>query len=235
MHFMDVLGEVVSRDEEVGQGEVRQGGGREVVTLDGPAASGKSSVARRVAEVLGVPFVSSGLLYRAATYLALNYNVDPKDEAAVLTFLARHEVELVALRGAPDRILFGGEDISAQLHTTAVDANVSAVARHPGVREWVNARLREIRGSFVIEGRDMGAVVFPNAAHKFYLSAPAEVRAARRVNEREESLQEVARAIRLRDERDAKQLAPAPDAVHIETQDLTLEGVAQAVLREVRA
>ena len=131
--------------------------------------------------------------------------------------------------------MFGGKDVSTQLHTTSVDASVSAVARHPGVRDWVNARLREIRGSFVIEGRDMGTVVFPDAAHKFYLSAPAEVRAARRVGEREASLQEVIGALRLRDERDAKQLAPAPDAVHIETQDLTLEQVTRTVLEEVRA
>ncbi len=230
MHFMDVLGEVRRVD-----GEDDQKSSRLIVTLDGPAASGKSSVARRVAQALDVPFVSSGLLYRAATYIVLEHNVNPEDEAAVLAFLGRHDVELIARRGAPDRVLFDGEDVSARLHTTSVDANVSAVARHPGVRAWVNARLREIRGSFVIEGRDMGRVVFPNAAHKFYLSAPAEVRAARRVGERDMSLQEVARALKLRDERDAKQLAPAPGAIHIETQDLTLEGVVETVLSKVRA
>ena len=230
MDFMDAIGEVrrVDRDED-------KRGSRLIVTLDGPAASGKSSAARRVAQVLGVPFVSSGFLYRAATHLALEHGVDPKDEAAVLAFLAGHDVELVALRGAPDRVMFDGQDISAQLHTTSVDANVSAVARHPGVRAWVNARLREIRGPFVIEGRDMGSAVFPSAAHKFYLSAPAEVRAARRVSERDLSLQEVTAALKLRDARDAAQLAPAPDAVHIETQDLTLEEVVAAVVKEVRA
>ena len=210
-------------------------GSRLVVTLDGPAASGKSSAARRVAQVLDIPFVSSGLLYRAATHLVLKHNINPADEAAVLASLAGHDVELVALRGAPDRILFDTQDISAQLHTASVDANVSVVARHPGVRAWVNARLREIRGPFVIEGRDMGSVVFPNAAHKFYLSAPAEVRASRRVSERDLSLQEVTAALKLRDARDAAQLAPAPDAVHIETQDLTLEEVVAAVVKEVRA
>ena len=230
MNFMDAIGEVrrVDRDED-------KRGSRLIVTLDGPAASGKSSAARRVAEMLDVPFVSSGLLYRAATHLVLEHGVDPADEAAVLASLDRHDVELVALRGMPDRILLDGQDISAQLHTTSVDANVSAVAQHPGVRAWVNARLREIRGPFVIEGRDMGSAVFPNAAHKFYLSAPAEVRAARRVSERDMSLQEVTAALKLRDARDAKQLAPAPDAVHIETQDLTLEDVVAAVVNRVRA
>ncbi len=229
MYLMDVLGEVRRVD-----GEDDQKSGRLIVTLDGPAASGKSSVARRVAQALAVPFVSSGLLYRAATYLVLEHGVNPADEPSVLALLARHDVELVALQGSPDRVLFDGEDISAQLHTTRVDANVSAVARHPGVRAWVNARLREIRGSFVTEGRDMGRVVFPGAAHKFYLSAPAEVRAARRVGERDMSLQEVTKALKLRDERDAGQLTPAPDAVHIETQNLTLEDVVAAILEEVR-
>ena len=230
MNLMDVIGDVVSA-----KNRKDKQGGRMIVTLDGPAASGKSSVARRVAQALDVPFVSSGLLYRAATHLVLAHGVDAEDERAVLTFLNQHEVELIALRSAPDRILFDGNDISAQLHTTSVDANVSTIARHPGVRRWVNARLREIRGDFVIEGRDMGAVVFPEAAHKFYLSAPAEVRAARRVNEREGSLREVTRALKLRDERDAAQLAPAPDAVHIETQDLTLEQVTATVLKAVLA
>lgn len=225
---MDVLGDVMLVDREDNDKSAQF-----VVTLDGPAASGKSSAARRVAEALDVPFVSSGLLYRAATYLVLKHGVAPTDEAAVLDFLAQHEVELLAKRRAPDRIVFDGEDISSQLHTTSVDANVSTVARHPGVRGWVNARLREIRGSFVIEGRDMGAVVFPHAAHKFYLSAPAEVRAARRLGERGASLPEVTRALKLRDERDKAQLAPAPDAVHIETRDLTLEQVVTAVLQKV--
>ena len=229
MRVMNALGDVMLVDRE-DNGK----GAQLIVTLDGPAASGKSSVARRVAQALDVPFVSSGLLYRAATYLVLEYGVEPTDEAAVLDFLAQHDVELFAQRRAPDRILFDSEDVSSQLHTTSVDANVSAIARHPGVRGWVNARLREIRGSFVIEGRDMGAVVFPHAAHKFYLSAPAEVRAARRSGERDSSLPEVTRALKLRDERDKAQLAPAPDAVHIETQDLTLEQVVTAVLQKVR-
>ena len=229
MSVMDVLGDVM----DVADGEGHERKGRLIITLDGPAASGKSSVARRLARRLGVPFVSSGLLYRAATYLVSD-EVNPNDEAAVLDLLAAHEVELIAERGAANLIFVDDVDVSAQLHTTQVDANVSAVARHPEVRAWVNARLREIKGDFVTEGRDMGRVVFPQAAYKFYLSAPAEVRAARRLDERGASLQEVIQALKLRDERDAAQLAPAPDAVHIETERLTLEQVVETLLSHIQ-
>jgi cytidylate kinase len=201
-----------------------------VITLDGPAASGKSSVARRVAGRLGIPFVSSGLLYRAATWLVEDLRGDADDEGAVLGILAERQVRLVpSLTG--DRILVEGRDVTDELHTDAVDGAVSAVARHPGVREWVAERLREIPGSFVIDGRDMGTAVFPDARFKFFLTAPAEVRARRRVGERSADLKAVAEAIARRDRLDAAQSAPAHDAVHVETGDLTLEQVVDRVMQ----
>jgi cytidylate kinase len=215
------------------QGHVTTGQGsfaHTVITLDGPAASGKSSVARRVAERLGVPFVSSGLLYRAATWLIEDLRGDPDDEGGVLRILAERQVRLVpSLTG--DRVLVEGRDVTGELHTDAVDGTVSAVARHPGVRDWVTERLREIPGPFVIDGRDMGTAVFPDAGFKFFLTAPAEVRARRRVGERSADLAAVAKAIARRDRLDAAQSAPAPDAVHVETGDLTLEQVVDRVMQ----
>jgi len=203
--------------------------GRSVITLDGPAASGKSSVARLVAGRLGIPFVSSGLLYRAATWLVEDLDGDPDDEDAVLRILAQRRVRLVPSM-AGDRILVDGTDITAALHTDAVDAVGSAVVRHRRGRDWFTSRLREIPGSFVIDGRDMGTAVFPDARFKFYLTAPAEVRARRRVGERAADLASVADAIRRRDRLDAAQSTPAGDAIHVETGDLTLEQVVDRVM-----
>lgn len=203
--------------------------GRTVITLDGPAASGKSSVARLVAGRLGIPFVSSGLLYRAATWVVTQAGGDPGREAEVLRRLAERKVSLLpSVKG--DRVMVDGRDVTGELHTDEVDAAVSAVARHPRLRAWVAARLREIPGSFVIDGRDMGTMVFPDASFKFYLTAPAEVRARRRVGERSSDLRSVTDAIRRRDRLDAAQMAPAPDAVHVDTGEMTLEQVVDAVM-----
>ena len=203
---------------------------RRIITIDGPAASGKSSVARLVADKLELPFVSSGLLYRAATYLALSRAQDLEDEAGLLSLLERHDVDLIAIPIEPNRVQIDAEDLTAALHTDDVDAAVSMVAKHKGVRRWVDARLRETKGAFVVEGRDMGRAVFPEAAHKVYLTATPEARALRRVGERAGNLRDVTALLRLRDERDARQLEPAADAHHIDTSDLDLDAVVGAVL-----
>jgi len=202
-----------------------------VVTIDGPAASGKSSVAQRVATALGIPYVSSGLLYRAATYLVLRERVPAEDGAAVTALLSRHRLRLEP----GNRVWCDEQEISAALHTDAVDATVSGVSRHRAVRRWVYDRLRELRGPFVIDGRDMGTAVFPDAAFKFYLTAAAEVRAQRRRQERNGSLLEVVEALERRDTLDAKQLSPAPDACQVDTTALTLDEVVAKVLACLKA
>ena len=202
---------------------------RSVVTIDGPAASGKSTVARLVAERLAVPFVSSGLLYRAATYLALDAGCEIDQPVAVLGELDAHVVLLV-----PDvegnRLFIDDRDMTERLHTHEVDATVSTVATHHEVRDWVNARLREIKTPFVVEGRDMGTVVFPEARHKFYLTAPPAVRARRRLGERSADLDAVTAALLRRDQLDAGRLAMASDAHAIDTGGLALEEVVDEVL-----
>jgi cytidylate kinase len=199
-----------------------------IITLDGPAASGKSSVARALAARLGIAYVSSGLLYRAVALLSREAGIDLTDESAVLELLAARTVKLVPVAGA-NRVEVDGIDVEPRLHTDDVDGNVSDVARLPLVRQWVKDRLRELEGPFVIDGRDMGTTVFPGARWKFYLTAPTEVRARRRVGERAADIEAVTAALSRRDERDARQSVPAADAVHIDTGPLSLGEVVDAV------
>lgn len=203
-----------------------------IITLDGPAASGKSSVARSLACTLGIPFVSSGLFYRAATLLVLDCEVDLRCEDRILTLLRGHEVVLMPELGG-NRVLVDDSEVTEQLHTDRIDENVSAVSIHPQVRTWVRTRLRQVPPPFVVEGRDMGSAVFPESGLKFYLTASPEVRAERRVGERSADLSAVAEAIRRRDWLDARQLKPAPGAIHIDTEGLTLDQVVQVLLQHV--
>jgi len=205
-----------------------------IITIDGPGASGKSSVARLLARALRVPYVSSGLLYRGVAYQVLRHGVDPDDEEAIVRLLERRPLRL-----EPDaegnRVYAGDEDLTPHLHTDAVDAVVSAVARHPRVRAYVNERLREVPPPFVVEGRDMGTAVFPHAPYKFYLTASPEVRARRRARERADDVAAIEKMLRLRDERDAKQSKPAEDAQVIDTSELTLDQVVGAIMRYLPA
>ncbi|MCS7218205.1 MAG: (d)CMP kinase [Thermus sp.] len=201
---------------------------RGIVTIDGPSASGKSSVAQRVAKALGVPYLSSGLLYRAAALLALRAGVDLGDEEALLPLLQASRVRL--LPGEENRVLAGEEDLTPHLHTPEVDRVVSQVARHPGVRSWVNARLKEVPPPFVAEGRDMGRAVFPEAPHKFYLTASPEVRARRRAKERPQDYEEVLHDLLRRDRLDQAQTQPAPGALVLDTSAMTLEEVVAWIL-----
>lgn len=205
-----------------------------VITLDGPAASGKSSVAKAIALELKIPFISSGLLYRAAAKLVVDSSTNPDSEADILKTLAQHNIQLRTTTTGENLIFDAEQDLTNQLHTEDIDNNASKVAKHPEVRNWVNARLQDITGDLVIDGRDMGHVVFPDASHKFYLTATAEVRALRRLGERSAELEEITQAIIERDKRDAKQLEPAKDAIHIDTSELTLDEVIAKVLGYIK-
>ncbi|GGR05057.1 (d)CMP kinase [Deinococcus ruber] len=210
-----------------------------IVTIDGVAASGKSSVASGVARALNIPYLSSGLLYRAATWAALSQRLPLTDAAPLLSLLNRWEADgtPLTLRPLPqgNEIWVGEQNVTDLLHTTEVDAHVSAAAQLPELRAWVDAQLHRISPPFVAEGRDMGTAVFPQAQAKFYLEASARVRAQRRVQERPQDLESVEAALRLRDERDARQSAPAPDAVHIDTGSGTLEQIIAQVLSHLPA
>ena len=208
-----------------------------IVTIDGVAASGKSSVASGVARALNIPYLSSGLLYRAAAWAALDGGLhldNPQAEQPLIALLRGWEAEGRGLHLRPEargnQVWQGGRELTALLHTAQVDAQVSAAATLPGLRSWVNAQLRALTPPFLAEGRDMGSTVFPQAEYKFYLYASPRVRAERRVLEREQDVESVEAALRLRDERDARQSAPAPDAIHINTGSGTLEEIIAQVM-----
>ncbi|UBV42295.1 (d)CMP kinase [Deinococcus taeanensis] len=202
-----------------------------IVTIDGVAASGKSSVSSGVAQALGVPYVSSGLLYRAVTLLGLQGGV-PLDEApALLPLLRGVHLEPSA---SGNHVWQADQDLTAALHSTRVDAGVSTVATLPEVRAWVDAQLRALPAPFVAEGRDMGTNVFPHASAKFYLTASPRVRAERRARERPEDIPAIEAALTERDRLDTVQSAPAPDARVIDTGPLTLQGVIDEILRALR-
>ncbi|MFW8625704.1 (d)CMP kinase [Deinococcus sp. ME38] len=204
-----------------------------IVTIDGVAASGKSSVSSGVAQALGVPYVSSGLLYRAATLLGLEADLDLRGAPDLLQLLGTHPVRLEPLAGG-NRVWQGDRDLTDDLHSTRVDRGVSVVAAIPEVREWVDAQLRALPEPFVAEGRDMGTNVFPHAPHKFYLTASARIRAERRARERPEDVPAIEADLQRRDELDTVQSAPAPDALVIDTGPLDLQGVIDTILTRLR-
>jgi CMP/dCMP kinase len=193
-----------------------------ILTIDGPAASGKSSVAQLLAARLGLAFVSSGLLYRAVTWAALDQQISLDDEAALVAVAQPVRLQPQA---AANLVLWGEREISGELHSSPIDAAVSAVSRHLHLRAWVKATLQALPAPFVIEGRDMGRVVFPAATCKLYITASAQVRAQRRTLERPEAVAAIEAALVERDRLDANNLAPAANAIIVDSSALTLEQV----------
>jgi CMP/dCMP kinase len=187
-----------------------------VVTIDGPAGAGKSTVARAVAERLGYRHVDTGEMYRELTAVALDRGVDLDDAAALADLVGTSPASAVDLR------------------SERISAHVSAVSRHEPVRERMRARQRELARDAVLEGRDTGTRVYPGAEVKVYLTASVAERARRRASELGIPTADVERAIAERDRRDAVQLAPAPDAHTVDTTDLNAERVIERVLELVR-
>jgi cytidylate kinase len=204
-----------------------------IVAIDGPAGAGKSTVARLLAERLGFRHLDTGAMYRALTWLAQREGVSV-DDGETLGELARaHPI------GFDERqhVLIAAEDVTTAIREPEVDRTVSAVARHPQVREVMRERQRELGscGDVVIEGRDIGTVVVPQAEVKVYLIAEEEVRARRRREERPGlAADALATDLRLRDERDAARMQPAADAVVIDTTELEVEEVVAQVEELVR-
>jgi cytidylate kinase len=197
-----------------------------VIAIDGPAASGKSSTAQMVAEKLGFLHVDSGSLYRAATAAMLRLEDDASKWTEQSVLDAARPVELRAARTSFYPVL-EGRAIEEEIRGLEVTRNVSRVAQMPRVREWVNAKVREAAASkdVVVDGRDMGTVVFPAADLKIFLVADSRERALRRLRQRgtpasEQMLDDETIRIKDRDARDAKQTVPAEDAVTIDTTGL---------------
>ena len=215
------------------------------IAIDGPAASGKSAAGGEVARRLGVRFLDTGVMYRAVTIAALQRGVSAHD-ADALTALALADAAEIRLErnDAGDRLLLDGEDITDMLRSEAVDASVAAVAAVSGVRRALVAPQRAIaaQGSVVMAGRDIGSVVLPDADLKIYLTASAETRARRRVEQDgvadatgdQAEYQKVLCALRRRDkidgEREDSPMRPADDAVEIDSDNMTLDEVVAKIL-----
>lgn len=199
-----------------------------IVAIDGPAGAGKSSVARALAARLGFRYLDTGAMYRALTWLALHEGT-PLDDGGALAALAVAQPVVFGDAGA---VAIGGHDVTTRIRQPEIDAAVPVVARHPEVREVMRERQRELghAGDAVIEGRDIGVVVVPDAELKVWLIADPEVRARRRQAERDGiEAEELAEQLRRRDERDAANTHRAPDAVDVDTTDLTLDQVVDRI------
>ncbi len=209
----------------------------ETIAIDGPAASGKSSVGRALAHRLGYSFLDTGLMYRALTLAALRAGLPATPEACGI--FAR-ELDL-RLGDEPDAHVFlAGEDVTALLHDPAIEQQVSAYSGLAAVRESMRERQRgfALRGRTVLAGRDIGAVVLPDAPLKLYLHADAAARARRRSSQRGIAAEEHARRthqeLSRRDQMDSPQTLMAEDAILIDTTALTLDEVVAQVIEKVQ-
>jgi len=213
---------------------VRAGGA--VVTIDGPAGAGKSTVARRLAERLGFGYVNSGAIYRAVAWRVLR-------GATVDTVLRSLSVEFAP---APDgeQVLVDGQDVTEALYSPAVSELAASLSQRPEIRAFADRRQRELaaRGSVVVEGRDAGTVVFPEADCKFFLDASPDARARRRFSEQRvgggsADLEGIRSAIAARDAADRTRsvapLAQSADATYVDSSDLTVDEVVEVMAKEV--
>jgi cytidylate kinase len=199
-----------------------------IVAIDGPAGAGKSTVARRLAERLGFRYLDTGAMYRAVTWLAMQRGLPLGDGAPLGELAAANPVTF----DEGGRVSIAGTDVTASIRAARIDRQVPVVARHPEVRLVMRERQRELgqQGDVVIEGRDIGTVVAPDAEVKVYLNADASMRARRRQAERPDiGGDALATDLRVRDESDAARMRPADDAEQIDTTDLEVDDVVNRI------
>src|SRR5512140_2534242 len=220
----------------------------DIIAIDGPAASGKSTIGLRLANALGYLFFDTGVMYRAVTWLALERGTDVHNEAAVTALAEEAHIDVAPASRSDGRtcdVLVDGKDITWETRTPQVEANVSPVSAYRGVRSALTRQQRRIgqRGQVVMVGRDIGTVVLPDADLKIYLDASAEERARRRYEEivarsgkadYEEILKKVRERDRIDSTRDVAPLKAAQDAIVVDSDNLTAEEVFKQVLTLVK-
>jgi len=215
-----------------------------VIAIDGPAASGKSTLGLRLANALGYLFFDTGVMYRAVTWLALQRGIDVRDEAALTALAEKTQIDVAPASKSDGRacdVLVDGQDITWETRRRKVEANVSIVSAYRGVRSALSQQQRRIgqRGRIVMVGRDIGTVVLPEADLKIYLDATAEQRARRRFDEiiargaqadYNEILAKVIERDRIDSTRDVAPLKAAEDAIVLDSDKLTADEVLEQVL-----
>ncbi len=207
-----------------------------IIAIDGPAGTGKSTIASRVAEHFNITNLNSGSFYRALTMAILDNNINFSDQKLAADFARKQKLEYVN-----SRLILNGVDVNDHLHDDRISANASPVSANVEIRHYVNEVMREITKSLsiVCEGRDMTTVVFPDAEYKFYLDASLDVQAQRRFDQgvSKLSLEEIKESIRKRDEIDKNKaegsLKIAPDAIYIDTSNLTIEQVCEIIFKQI--
>ncbi len=217
---------------------------RRVIAIDGPAGSGKSTVARELAERLGWDYIDTGAMYRCLCLKALEEGVPVDDESGLVNLLTETDLRMRFTDGRL-RVWMDGREVTEKIRQNRVSRQVSTVAALEGVREQLVEEQRKMGedGEVILDGRDIGTVVFPDARHKFYLDASLEIRAQRRYDELQKSSEDVSyesvvEEIRKRDRTDrgrsAGPMKPAEDAVRVDTSDYTAEEVVRTLLAHVR-
>lgn len=213
-----------------------------VVAIDGPAGAGKSTVARRVADALGYLYIDTGAMYRAATWLVLENNVNTQDLESIVKLVAAASIELrQSADGGPQSVLVNGKDISGEIRTRQISRLVSPISAIPGVRQHLVVQQQQLAsaGGVVMDGRDIGTVVLPKADLKIFLTASPEVRAGRRLKELQAAgespdeailLHEIKERDRLDSTRAVAPLRQAQDAIPLNTDSLSIEDVVTRIL-----
>ena len=211
-----------------------------IVAIDGPAGSGKSTIAKEIARQLGFNKLDTGAMYRAVTFAALDRGIDLDDEAAIDALAEQIEIRFTNGTSEDTRLTIDGKDASAAIRTPQVDANVSKVSAYPGVRAamLIHQRRAAEDRDIVAEGRDIGTVVFPNAQVKVFLTADPRERARRRVLQRHqddaqplttEQLDALKQRDKLDSSREVAPLVPAEDAVHVDSTAHTIDEVVSII------
>jgi cytidylate kinase len=214
-----------------------------IIAIDGPAGAGKSTIASRLARKIGYVNLESGAMYRALALKAIEWDVSFDDEAALLKLADNSHIRLEPSVGG-NRVLLDKRDVSSRVRERDVSEAASRVSVHPKVREWMVARQREmgIAGGVVMEGRDIGTKVFPDADIKIFLDADPVVREQRRLDQfkiKGPSAMNIAAELRERDQRDrtraSSPLVPAPDAIVLDSTNMSEDQVLERVEQMVRA
>lgn len=215
------------------------------IAIDGPAGAGKSTVAKRIAEIMHLTYVDTGAMYRALGLKAVRNGIDPGDAEAVATMLPDTTVTFIKINGE-QHVVLDGEDVNEFIRTEEISHAASVISTLPEVRQKLVDLQREIARSTdtVMDGRDIGTVVLPNTPYKFYVTASAEVRAKRRFIEYQQkgilgdrTYEDVLNEVKARDERDMNRefspLRPAENAVIIDTSEMSIDEAVDAVIEDI--